>query len=139
MLDRASASSAAVTTAPQLRIERLQHLGVNSSGRHVAKRWSHVLIQPLDVVLTGSCLQLGDFQPSVEQLVEGRVRPRLPALVDLSEEAGDSPFGVAWGVGHLVDVPPAPGQRIDAGVDASAERAAREGLDRPAGPLPATR
>jgi len=74
VLDGALAPAvASVATPAQLRVQRLHHFGVDTARWEVAERGTHVFVQPLDVVLPRRRLQLGDLQPSVEQLVQGGV------------------------------------------------------------------
>jgi hypothetical protein len=94
VLDRPPAAVAAVATSAQLRVERLQHLGVDSAGREVPERGAHVLVQSLDVVLPGRRLQVGDLQPSIEELVQRGIRLWLAVLIDLGQEPGEGALGV---------------------------------------------
>ncbi|MDT7708089.1 MAG: hypothetical protein QOG20_3696 [Pseudonocardiales bacterium] len=81
--------------AAQLGVEGVQHLGVHPAGLQTPDERPDVLLQVARVHAMGGAADVERLQMAVEQLVEGRVRARVPALVDLVEQPGPRGLGLA--------------------------------------------
>jgi len=81
----------------------------------------------------GRRLDLEDFQPPVKKLVDGRLRRRVAALIDLTQQAGTRLLSLARCIRpgrHYPNQVMTPlRQRVNTRVHADPERAAGEGVD----------
>jgi hypothetical protein len=106
---------------PQLQVERFDRLGLQPAQRQLTEHGADVVA---DVALAGDArrrLDVEDRHVAIEHLPGGRPRTRVPALVDLREEAraGSSrPPSRPWAQVHrLVKVETALRDRVDPRVD----------------------
>jgi hypothetical protein len=136
-------TAASLTTSPKLGVERLQGLSIEPAHRHCTQHGPHMPVQPAHHAVAGGRLHLRDLEPPVKQLIDRRLGSRIAALVELVQQSRPHPLGVAGssrsGGDRLDEVVPLLRHRVDAGVDAHAQRSARQLLDPPAGPAAAPR
>ncbi len=94
----ASTVGAVDTAAAELRVERVEYLGVDRACLQPADERPDVLHQVLGVHRVGGAADVERLQIAVEQLVESRVRARAPALVDLAEHPDSGIVGALRGL-----------------------------------------
>ena len=138
VIDPAPAGFAVDLAPPELRVQRLEVLGSDSSGLDPAELFSHVLLHVLGVRRLGGGRDVDQLEVTREKLIDGRGGSRLPVLVGL---VGEPPhhlvrFGGRFRAGgnSLFEIVLPAADRIDTRVHADPERPAAEFLDAP--PLP---
>src|SRR4051812_44803394 len=87
VLDRPTAAVAAGPTPAELAVQGVEHLAVDLAEQQVAEHGTHVPIEVTDVGAPRRVVEVDNLEVSVEQLLDRRPRPRVPALVDLSQES----------------------------------------------------
>jgi hypothetical protein len=98
------------TTAPQLRVERVENLAIELAQWQGAQHRAHVDVEVADVRLARRLLELDHREVPIEQLVDRCLRPGVPLLVDLVEQARPDLLGLGSALG--------PPQRSRSGHDA---------------------
>jgi hypothetical protein len=134
---------AVLATAAQLRVEGVEHIGVERTDLHVPDQRSDVLVRVAQVGCPRTALQRDQLEVPIEQLVDGGGGARVPPLVNL---AGQPPRDLL-SLGHrlrtgghdLAEVVAPFAHRVDPGVHADPQRATRQFLDAPACPRTTSR
>jgi hypothetical protein len=90
---------AAGTAAPELGVERVEHLAVELAQWKRSEDRSHVPLEVADVRLSCRLLEVDDVEVPVEQLVDRGLRPRVAPLVDLVKQTSADLLGLAAALG----------------------------------------
>jgi hypothetical protein len=92
--ERSPATVVAATS--QLRVKRVDHLGIEPRDGESADGRPYVLLDLAEVPDPRSAFELDDVEPSIEQLVDRRACPRIAALVDLVQQLRQDLLGLAF-------------------------------------------
>ncbi|MEU7814332.1 hypothetical protein [Pseudonocardia sp. NPDC049154] len=141
MVDLPALRPAVDAAAPELGVERVEHVGVDRAGLESADEGADVILEVSRVHEVRARADVDHLEVAVEQLVDRRRRSRVPALVDLVEHPRARGLSLSVrtrsGRNDLDEVVPTPADGVDASVDAHAVGAAGEAVDAAAGPLAA--
>ncbi|OLM15480.1 hypothetical protein Ae706Ps2_5577c [Pseudonocardia sp. Ae706_Ps2] len=141
VIDALRRPRAVVATATQLGVERVQRLRPDGAGLRPPQERTDMQLQVPGVGPVRGRANVEGLQVPVEQLVQRRARAGAALLVDGVEEPGARGLGTGLlaraGLDHPDEGVPLPRYRLLPAVDADAQRAARQPVDRPALP-PAT-
>jgi hypothetical protein len=126
---------AMIAALAKLRVERLQGLDIKPPDLKPAKERPDVLADLPLVAASGARLDIDHLKPAMNQLVDRRGRSRVALLVDPVQQPCPHLLRFLLRSRTLLDgltqVVTLLGHRVDAGIDADAVAAARQGLDVP--------
>jgi len=114
---RRERGAAGAAAGAQGGVEAVEGRGVQPPERDVAERREDGAVDVALVGDPGAPGKVGHLEPARQELRDGRVGRRPPALVDLGEQAGAERLGLALGPGGAGEVAALAGDRVVAGVD----------------------